>query len=80
MIIKSTTLGAILAGGIAAGIYTTNGPEACHYIAEHSEATVVVVEDDVQLQKFLLVRDRLPHLKSIVQYIGKTSLVCLFSV
>jgi len=29
--------GAILAGCIAAGIYATNSPEACHYITEHSK-------------------------------------------
>ena len=32
--------GAIAAGGLAAGIYTTNLPEACHYVAEHSDAEV----------------------------------------
>ena len=32
-------LAAIAAGGIAAPIYTTNGPEAVQYIANHSEGT-----------------------------------------
>lgn len=30
-----------------------------------------MVEDDKQLQKILSVRDKLPHLKAIIQYIGK---------
>jgi long-chain-fatty-acid--CoA ligase ACSBG len=63
-------IGTIFAGGIVSGIYTTNGPESCHYVANHSKAKVVVVEDQEQLDKFLSIRDRLPHLTAIVQYIG----------
>ena len=57
--------------GFAVGIYTTNSPEACHYVAADCEANICVVENDVQLQKILQVRDRLPHLRAIVQYTGK---------
>lgn len=64
-------LGAIYAGGIAAGIYTTNGPEAAHYVAHHSDAGVVVVEDEDQLKKFLQIRDRLPKLRAIVMWVGQ---------
>jgi hypothetical protein len=46
-------MGAIAAGGLAAGIYTTNNPEACKYIAHHSEAEVVVCENKEQLNKFV---------------------------
>ncbi|XP_028906638.1 long-chain-fatty-acid--CoA ligase ACSBG2 isoform X1 [Ornithorhynchus anatinus] len=61
-------VGAILAGGLAVGIYTTNSAEACHYVAEHSEANILVVENDKQLQKILEVQSKLKHLKAIVQY------------
>lgn len=61
---------AIAAGGKSAGIYTTNGTEACGFIAEHSEAMAVVVEDEAQLDKFLKLRDRLPALRAIVLYRG----------
>ncbi|NWT21288.1 ACBG2 ligase, partial [Vireo altiloquus] len=61
-------IGAILAGGFAVGIYTTNSPEACHYVAENCSANVIVVENHKQLQKILEIEDRLPHLKGIVQY------------
>jgi AMP-binding enzyme len=52
-------LGAIFAGGKAAGIYSTNDADACEYIATHSEARVVVVEDAHQLAKFVEVEDKL---------------------
>ncbi|XP_066996570.2 very long-chain-fatty-acid--CoA ligase bubblegum isoform X2 [Anabrus simplex] len=64
-------LAAICAGGFAAGIYTTNSPEACFHCADSSRANIIVVEDDKQLQKILLIKDRLPELKAIVQYSGK---------
>jgi len=37
--------GAIFAEVLPVGIYTTNQPEACHYICEHSKCDVVVVEN-----------------------------------
>uniref|UniRef100_A0AAY4DXG2 Long-chain-fatty-acid--CoA ligase ACSBG2 n=1 Tax=Denticeps clupeoides TaxID=299321 RepID=A0AAY4DXG2_9TELE len=61
-------IGAILAGGFAVGIYTTNSPEACQYVAENCQANVLVVENNKQLQKILQVHDQLPHLKAIIQY------------
>jgi long-chain-fatty-acid--CoA ligase ACSBG len=64
-------MGAIFAGGFAAGIYTTNSPEACAYVAEDSQANIFVVEDEKQLAKILEVRDKLPHLKAIIQYTGE---------
>ncbi|XP_061540171.1 long-chain-fatty-acid--CoA ligase ACSBG2 isoform X1 [Phycodurus eques] len=65
-----TDIGAILAGGFAVGIYTTNSPEACQYVADNSKANVIVVENHKQLQKILQMQDNLSHLKAIVQYKG----------
>ena len=39
--------------GLAAGIYTTNNPEACHFVADNCKANVIVVEDQKQLDKIL---------------------------
>ncbi|XP_062308698.1 long-chain-fatty-acid--CoA ligase ACSBG2 isoform X2 [Osmerus eperlanus] len=61
-------IAAILAGGFAVGIYTTNSSEACQYVAENCKANVIVVENHKQLQKILQVQDKLPHLKAIIQY------------
>ncbi|KAF6716147.1 Long-chain-fatty-acid--CoA ligase ACSBG2 [Oryzias melastigma] len=64
-------IGCIFAGGLAAGIYTTNSPEACQYVAANCEANILVVENQKQLDKILQVKDQLPHLKAIVQYKGE---------
>ena len=56
--------------GFATGIYTTNSPEACRYVLENAKCQIVVVENDVQLQKILQVKDQLPEIRSIIQYKG----------
>ena len=67
------------------GIYTTNSVDATRYVAEHSRANIMVVEDEEQREKvgfrkiqdiFLnffkidTVWDRLPELQAVVQYTG----------
>ena len=64
------SVGSIFAGGLATGIYPTNGTEACKYILEQSNCSILVVEDQVQLDKVLQLRGELPNLKKIVQYSG----------
>jgi len=64
---------AIFAGGFATGIYPTNGPEACKYILEHSNCSILIVEDQKQLDKVWAFKDDLPALKKIVQYSGVPS-------
>lgn len=41
--------------GFAVGIYTTNSPEACQYVADNCKANILVVENHKQLQKILQV-------------------------
>jgi long-chain-fatty-acid--CoA ligase ACSBG len=66
-------IGTIFAGGVAAGIYTTNNPPACEYIAKHSDSVVVVCDGLKQLEKFLAIEKNLPKLKALVVY-NETSL------
>ncbi len=63
-------LAAIFAGAIPGGIYATSSPEQCQYIAEHSEANIVVVENADQLAKFKAVWSQLPALKAVVMMNG----------
>jgi long-chain acyl-CoA synthetase len=57
-------------GGAPAGIYTTSSAEEVRFIAEHSEAPLVLVENKAQLEKVMAVREDLPHLKLIVTMRG----------
>lgn len=60
--------GSIFGKYMPVGVYTTNGPDACKYVAEHSDAEVVVVENRVHLAKYLKVWDDLPLLKYVIVY------------
>jgi long-chain acyl-CoA synthetase len=59
-------VGAMAAGAIPAGIYTTSSPGECAYILNHCEAPVILVENEAQWQKIAAVRDELPHLRHVV--------------
>ena len=61
---------ALSIGAIVVPIYQTNSPEECQYVLENSDAKVVVVEDDEQLEKIRAVRSRLPILEHVVRMTG----------
>jgi long-chain acyl-CoA synthetase len=63
-------VGAMAAGAVPAGIYATSSPAECAYILNHSEAPVVLVENDAQWQKIAAVRSELPHLRHVVTMRG----------
>jgi long-chain acyl-CoA synthetase len=61
---------ALSIGATVVPIYQTNSPEECQYVLENSDAKVVVVEDDEQLEKIRAVRGQLPLLEQVVQMTG----------
>lgn len=60
-------------GAIIVGIYANNLPDDCAYIINHSDAVVLFVEDQEQLDKIFKVRNNLPDLKHIVIIDGESS-------
>ena len=48
-------LGIMLAGGATCGIYPTSAPEQIKYLLNHSEARLVFVENEEQLDKILAI-------------------------
>src|SRR3954464_11973521 len=64
-------VGAILAGGMPAGIYTTNSAEQVRYITDHCEAKISFADTPAQVAKFVAEKDRLPRLEAVVQMTGK---------
>ncbi|HXV04497.1 MAG TPA: long-chain fatty acid--CoA ligase [Solirubrobacterales bacterium] len=63
---------ALSIGAIVVPIYQTNSPEECQYVLENSDAKLVAVEDDEQLEKIRSVRERLPLLEQVVRMTGKS--------
>ena len=61
---------AIAVGAAPAGIYTTCSPEEVAYILNHSEAPLVLLEDQGQWEKVLAELPNLPNLKHVVMMKG----------
>jgi long-chain acyl-CoA synthetase len=61
-----TDIGAQGIGAAPVGIYPTSPPAEVEYLLQHSESTVLVAEDEEQLDKVLAVRAELTHLRHIV--------------
>lgn len=59
-------MGAVLAGGKAAGIYPSDTPEQVCFKAKHSGGAVAAVETERCLKPFMQFKDDLPDLKAIV--------------
>jgi len=63
---------ALSVGATVVPIYQTNSPEECQYVLDNSDAKVVVVEDDEQIEKIRKVRGSLPQLESVVRISGES--------
>jgi long-chain acyl-CoA synthetase len=59
-------LAVLSAGAVSNGIYPTDATDQVRYLCEDSATTVLVVEDEEQLDKALSVRASLPRLRHIV--------------
>jgi len=58
--------GIMSAGGVTAGIYTTNAPEQCGYIVQNSGARFYIAENEEQFDKTLKFRKDTPHLEKVI--------------
>ena len=63
---------ALSAGATVVPIYQTNSPEECQYVLENSDARVVIVEDDEQLEKIRAVRESCPKLEHVIRMTGSS--------
>ena len=59
-------LAAMSAGAVGVGVYPTSPSNEVQYVIDHSGATIVVAEDQEQVDKILEVGDRLPRVRHIV--------------
>jgi long-chain acyl-CoA synthetase len=53
-------------GAVPAGIYPTSSPAECEYVLNHSEAVVLLVQDQEQWEKIDQIRSVVPALRSVI--------------
>ncbi len=63
---------ALSAGATVVPIYQTNSPEECQYVLENSDAKVVIVEDDEQMEKIREIREKVPKLEQVIRMTGSS--------
>ena len=63
-----TLQGTWISGCVPAGVYTTNSPDACQYVLNHSEAKICVCQGGKNAAKIASIRESLPQLKAIIVY------------
>ncbi|HSF86729.1 MAG TPA: long-chain fatty acid--CoA ligase [Acidimicrobiia bacterium] len=69
-----TDVAAMAVGGVPAGIYATNSPVECQYILNHSEAPVVLLENEEQWAKIAQIKNDLPKLRHAVMMRGAAAI------
>ncbi len=57
-------------GAVTVGIYQSNLPRDCGYIINHSDAVLIFVENQDQLNKLLEIRSQIPNIRKVVIYEG----------
>jgi len=61
-------LAVMAAGGVSLGIYSGASPEEMAAILEHSESAYLFARGQEQVDKYLAVADRLPHIKTVIYW------------
>lgn len=61
-------LGIQCAGGVSVGIYATNAWPQVEYVVSHCDARFLFVENEEQLDKWMMFRDRVPLLKKVIVF------------
>ncbi len=64
-------LAAQAAGGVVTGVFSSSGAKEVKYFLEHSDAKIVVVQDQEQVDKILEIKDELPLLRKVIYWDAK---------
>jgi len=69
-----SNMAAIMGGGISCGVQTSMSHEDVAKIALDSKADIIVVDQEYQLKKVLLIQHKLPELRAIILIHGEPSI------
>jgi long-chain acyl-CoA synthetase len=64
-------LAAQAAGGVVTGVFSNCGPNEVKYFLQHSDAKVVVAQDQEQVDKILQIKNELPLVKKVIYWDAK---------
>jgi long-chain acyl-CoA synthetase len=61
-------LAAQAAGGVVTGVFSSSGAKEVKYFLEHSDAKIVVAQDQEQVDKILEIKNELPLVKKVIYW------------
>jgi len=61
-------LGILSVGAITVPVYATNTADQAAYVINHSEAKIVFVSNKIQYDKLLSVREKIPHVETVISF------------
>jgi len=61
-------LGAQAVGGVVTGVFSSSGAKEVKYFLEHSDAKIVVAQDQEQVDKILEIKEELPLVKKVIYW------------
>ncbi len=59
-------MGVQMCGSVTVGIYTTNAADQCEYVVNHAECSILFLENEEQLDKWLIFRERSKQIKKVI--------------
>lgn len=57
--------------GVSVGLYTDSIPSELQYIIDHSDAKIVIVDDQEQVDKILSIKEQIPKVEKVVYWNAK---------
>ncbi len=58
-------------GGASVGLYTDSIPAEQQFIIDHSDARIVMADDQEQVDKILSIRDEIPQVERVIYWVAK---------
>lgn len=58
-------------GGVSVGLYTDSVPDELQFIIDHSDAKIIMADDQEQVDKILSIKDQIPKVEKLIYWIAK---------
>ncbi len=58
-------------GGSSVGLYTDSIPAELQFVIDHSDARIVMADDQEQVDKILSIRDQIPQVEKVIYWVAK---------
>ncbi|MEI9476114.1 MAG: AMP-binding protein, partial [Deltaproteobacteria bacterium] len=58
-------------GGVSVGLYTDSAPDEIQFVIDHSDAKMIMADDQEQVDKILSIKEQIPKVEKVIYWIAK---------